>query len=623
MSAFQTVWSIDVGKSSLKAVKMHRERNSLEILAVDKVDYPIETSGVNALQGPKDALKAFAERNSINCPVIVSHPGHSAFSRFIRLPPVDPKKLQEMVGYEAQQQIPFPIDEVVWDFHVSKSEEAGTEREVGIFAVRKEVISDFILDYESNNIKPDHVSVGYIGLLNYVRYDLTPNKPCVVIDIGSDHTDLLVVDGHRFWVRNLGIAGNDVTQALQEKLKLPFDEAEKLKRNAGASKEQMAKIFPIVQPILKELVNEIHRSVGFYKSQAGDVKFEDVFLFGNGSRLIGIKNYLQEHLRFNVHQESRFHRIRVNRDVNVALLQKDFPAFSAVVGHAVMALGDGECNVNLLPSERKEEISFHHKQKLVIVAALGLFIAPLFLHFNFKQKIENVQDALTNAGDVKSLEQNNKQMRRLEQERRPLFEKRQATLLAYGANRLQPPVGARALEDVFRGLKSDSTTSVALVEGEPELAAKLSALESDMLRLNIEKSWICWLSVEAVNINPAGKKLEKAEKVDAATRAAYEFQVCGMIDDRGQAKDNEEFVRKNVVLPLQEHLSRDLGREVKVDVVQGTGAKPIRLHQKHPFASKDSIAPGEQRAQGSFYEYRLTWHQTAVAPPVAESAVKQ
>ena len=393
MAAFQTVWSVDVGKSSLKAVKMHRERNSIEIQAVDKVDYPVEAGGIESLQAPKDALRTFAGRNEMNCPVIVSHPGHSAFSRFIQLPPVDAKKLEEMIGYEAQQQIPFPIDEVIWDYHVCESEEGSVEKEVGIFAVRKEVISDFILDFEQNGISPDHISVGYIGLLNYILFDLRPTKPAVVIDIGSDHTDLLIVDGGRFWVRNLGIAGNDVTQTIQEKFKLQFDEAEKIKRSATTNKEQAAKVYQVVQPILKEFVNEIHRSVGFYKSQAGDVKFEDVFLFGNGAKLIGVQRFLQEHLRFKVHVEKGFHRLRVNREANVALLQQDFPAFATVVGQGIQGLSDGVIDVNLLPQERQEEINFKSKQKIVIAAAASLYIVIAFLYWNLGGKISDAEEA--------------------------------------------------------------------------------------------------------------------------------------------------------------------------------------------------------------------------------------
>jgi type IV pilus assembly protein PilM len=202
-----TVWSLEVGKSSLKAVKIHRDQAALEIVAVDKIDYEAGESGIDSVNQAKEALRTFASRNTIDCPVAVVHPSRSAFSRFIQLPPVDPKKLDEMIGYEAQQQIPFPIDEVIWDYHISEGENGAMEKEVGIFAVRREAISDFILDYEQFPL--ELISVGYIGLLNYVIYDLRPNRPVVVLDIGSDDTDLLIVDGKRFWFRSLAGAGKD------------------------------------------------------------------------------------------------------------------------------------------------------------------------------------------------------------------------------------------------------------------------------------------------------------------------------------------------------------------------------------------------------------------------------
>ena len=207
--SISTVWSIDVGKSSLKAVKISREQTSLEILAVDKIDFEANDSGVDSIGQAKEALRTFAARNTIDCPVAVLHPSRSAFSRFIQLPPVDPKKLEEMIGYEAQQQIPFPIDEVIWDHHVSDGDDESMEKEVGIFAVRKEAISDFMLDYDE--FPMELITVGYIGLLNYVLFDLRPNKPVVVLDMGSDHTDLLIVDGTRFWFRSLPSAGNHLS----------------------------------------------------------------------------------------------------------------------------------------------------------------------------------------------------------------------------------------------------------------------------------------------------------------------------------------------------------------------------------------------------------------------------
>ena len=102
MATFNTVWSLDIGRSSLKAVRLRRERNNIEILEVDKIDYPTSSDGVeDTTEKAKEALVAFRSRNEVRDPVILAHNGQGTLSRFIRVPASDPKKLVEMVGYEA------------------------------------------------------------------------------------------------------------------------------------------------------------------------------------------------------------------------------------------------------------------------------------------------------------------------------------------------------------------------------------------------------------------------------------------------------------------------------------------------------------------------------------------
>ena len=105
--AFHTIWSVDLGKSALKAVKLRREKNSVEILAVDKVDYPVSDNGVDSASQAKEALSVFKTRNDVKEPLVVAHPGQGTFSRFIKVPAFDAKKVKDMVRYEASQQIPF------------------------------------------------------------------------------------------------------------------------------------------------------------------------------------------------------------------------------------------------------------------------------------------------------------------------------------------------------------------------------------------------------------------------------------------------------------------------------------------------------------------------------------
>ena len=214
---------------------------------------------------------------------MVALPSRSALTSFIPIPPVDGKKLAELIGYEAQQNIPLPIDEVIWGSHVSGDTDDG-EKEVGIFAVRSEEVSDILIDFSQVGHEIDVLTLGNVGLLNLIRFDLRPTRPIVALEIGSDHTDLIVVNGPRFWFRSLPIAGKDFTAALEERFGCTQEEAENLKVTAARS-EHAAKIFQVLQPLLRDLVSEINRSIGYYKSRVGEVKIEDLFLYGGSSKL--------------------------------------------------------------------------------------------------------------------------------------------------------------------------------------------------------------------------------------------------------------------------------------------------------------------------------------------------
>ncbi len=395
MATFPTIWSIDLGKSSLKAIKLRRQSNNIEILAIDKIDYPIGNNGVDPVAQAREALDAFKRRNDVREPVVVAHPGQGTFSRFIKVPAFEPKKLKEMVGYEASQQIPFPLDEVIWDYHiVARDYMQGEEREVGIFAVRREAIDDYLLDFTNNGLSVEMLSIGYLGLINYILYDIAPQEPSIVLDIGATHSDLILVDGKKFWVRALPHSGNDINKAIMDKFKVSFPEAENLKVESSKQPQQAAKIFAsVIQPKLKELVGEIHRSSGYYRSQAGDVKFQNLYLLGNGTKIIGIKKYLQEQLGIQVHRVQTIRHFRVSRDVDVKLLQSELPAFGTAFGCALQGVGAGNCKVDLVPQEERVHKDIRRKRWHSVYAA-GIVLAAIGISASLMNTAVNKADDL-------------------------------------------------------------------------------------------------------------------------------------------------------------------------------------------------------------------------------------
>src|SRR6185503_13339263 len=212
-----------------KAVRMRRGKDELEVQALYHQEYAVGADGAIAPSEATSALEALiAKHPEIKKePVYVALAGHTSFSRFIKLPPFDPRKLAEMVRFEAQQQIPFPIADVNWDFSlVDRDYEADEEREVGLFAIKKELVYAFMADLQLSGIEPRGITTTPLAIYNFIRHDLelSEEQATIVLDIGWSTTDLVIIDGARYWIRNLALNGHELTKAIATKLKTDFQD---------------------------------------------------------------------------------------------------------------------------------------------------------------------------------------------------------------------------------------------------------------------------------------------------------------------------------------------------------------------------------------------------------------
>jgi Tfp pilus assembly PilM family ATPase len=153
MAAPKTVWGIDIGQCALKTLKLRSLDGQLQVEAFDIIEHPkiLSQPDADRRQLVRNALEQFLARNNVvGSTVVVAVPGQSSFTRFVKLPPVDPSqtgKIERIIGYEAEQQIPFPIGDVIWRWQMFRDPE-GPDVEVGIFAMKRADVSD-ILDHFS------------------------------------------------------------------------------------------------------------------------------------------------------------------------------------------------------------------------------------------------------------------------------------------------------------------------------------------------------------------------------------------------------------------------------------------------------------------------------------------
>jgi type IV pilus assembly protein PilM len=310
-------------------------------------------------------------------------PGHSAFARFAKLPPVEPKKIPDIVKFEAVQQIPFPIDQVEWDYQTFMSPDS-PDVEVGIFAITRERIMERLTVYEDVGIVPDYVTLSPVAAYNAMAYDLafTEKTPgTILLDIGTTSTDLIIAEAGRVWIRTFPIGGHHFTEALVNSFQLSYPKAEKLKREAESSKHARH-IFQAMRPVFSDLAQDVQRSIGYYQSLHKDAKLERLIGLGSTFRLPGLRKYLKQQLQLDVFRMEQFKRIGVDGP-RAGEFQAQTLNMATAYGLSLQGLGMAALEANLMPvgvirgAMWKRKARWFGAAAAVAVAAGGvMFIRP-------------------------------------------------------------------------------------------------------------------------------------------------------------------------------------------------------------------------------------------------------
>ena len=376
MPSTKTVWGIDVGQCALKALKLQWRDGKLRALGFDVIEHAKILSQPDADEQAliRSALAKFLSRNSIKgSTVVISVPGQASFTRFIKLPPVEMKKIPEIVRYEARQQIPFNLEDVVWDYQTISPPSAGPrEVEVGIFAMKRDIVADYVSDFLAMKIEPDIVQMSPVALYNFLRYDRKDLKGAtILIDVGAENTNLVIADGDRVWIRNIPLGGNNFTAALAKEFKLPFSKAENLKRHAAESKHAR-QVFQAMRPVFGDLLTEIQRSIGYYTSLHRDSRIEGVVAMGNAFRLAGLTKFISQNLGVEVLKAESFPSLGDAEALGAPLFRENVLSFGVVFGLAIQGCGLATIGTSLLPPEILSAKVMRRKRPFFVAAGVAV-----------------------------------------------------------------------------------------------------------------------------------------------------------------------------------------------------------------------------------------------------------
>jgi len=378
MPSTKTVWGIDVGQCALKALKLQWRDGKLRALGFDVIEHAKILSQPDADEQAliRSALGKFTSRNSIKgSTIVISVPGQASFTRFIKLPPVETRKIPEIVRYEARQQIPFNLEDVVWDYQItSKPSASGGPREVevGIFAMKKDIVNDYVSDFLAMDIEPDIVQMAPLALLNFLKYDKKEGSGATLLmDVGAENTNLVISDADRVWVRNVPIGGNNFTNALAREFKLPFPKAESLKRHAAESKHAR-QVFQAMRPVFGDLLTEVQRSIGYYTSLHRDSRVERVVALGSAFRLAGLAKFIAQNLGVDVQPVEKITSLAETEALSAPLFKENVLSFGVAFGLAIQGLELGTIQTSLLPPEILNAKVLRRKRPFFIAAAVVL-----------------------------------------------------------------------------------------------------------------------------------------------------------------------------------------------------------------------------------------------------------
>lgn len=400
MSKTRAAWGLDIGQCALKALRcrVDPESGALVADAYDYIEYPQLLSQPDADREAliRNALKEFVSRHSTKgdeAAVAVS--GQSGLARFVKLPPVEAKKIPEIVAYEAKAQIPFDLEEVIWDYQklAGGAEEEGfsMETEVGLFAMRKDQVYNALAPLQAAKIEPGVVQLAPLAVYNYHLFDQRPDfdedapptkEATVILSMGVDTTDLVATNGHKVWQRSIPLGGSHFTKALTKELKLTFAKAEHLKRNLSGSRDAKAAV-QAMRSVYTDLVTEVQRSLGFYRSLERGVTIKKIVGLGNPFLLPGLQKFLSAQLEIPVDLPTAYQRLKGDATAEPNF-RSNLLSFGVCYGLCAQGLKQSRLRTNLAPKEIVRDRIIREKKPWAAAAlaavVLGCMVNYWFAH---------------------------------------------------------------------------------------------------------------------------------------------------------------------------------------------------------------------------------------------------
>src|SRR6266568_4835682 len=317
-------------------------------------------------------------------PVNYAVPAQSVFARFVKLPALEAEKIDKIVSFEAQQNVPFPIDQVVWDYQLVGGG-MGEQLQVVIVAIKRDLLEEINNAVEEIGLRTRIIDVASMGLYNAFCYNYTDLKGCsLLLDIGARTTNVLFIEAGRIFSRSLPIGSSSITAAVAKEFNESFGAAEARKNRDGCvalagapepADADVGRVSKIVRNTMTRLHAELMRSITHYRAQQQGNSPERIFLCGGGAGMPNMREFFHEKFQLPVEFFNPLQNVSVSGAAREAA--RSAHLLGELVGLALRTVTVCPMQLNLLPASVVRRQDLEKRQPFFIAAAACILLALL------------------------------------------------------------------------------------------------------------------------------------------------------------------------------------------------------------------------------------------------------
>lgn len=341
------VVGIDIGSSSVKLVQLKEQKGTYQLLNVGIVPLPPEAIVDNTLMDSASivsAIKNLVASLGVKVKdVACSISGNSVIIRKIILSTMSSEELENQITWEAEQYIPFDINDVNMDFQILSPDVVDpTKMNVLLVASKKDIINDYVAVFNEAGLHLSVVDVDSFTIQNVfeTNHDVGPDDVSALINIGAGFMNINIVkSGITLFTRDVQMGGNLYTEEIQKQMGLSSTEAESMKLLAGETGNST--LLEVIAKVNETITQEIRRSLDFYNSTANEDRITRIFMSGGCSKVYNLLDAVNEKLGFPVEMIRPFAKLKYNeKDFDPEYLEEIGPLMAVTVGLAIRRVGD-------------------------------------------------------------------------------------------------------------------------------------------------------------------------------------------------------------------------------------------------------------------------------------------